>query len=84
VVFEENDYWPLPWYLRSFEKINWLTSPEDITTAPDIVICSADLADGLSKRLYDIQTSGSRSLYIKLFEEKQYRPGKAFSVYLKQ
>ncbi len=84
VVFEENDYWPLPWYLRSFENVNWLTNSEDITTAPDIVICSADLANGVSKSLYDIQSPGSRSLYIKLFEEKQYRPGKAFSVYLKQ
>jgi len=27
------DYWPLPWYLRSFEKIGyWPTPPEDLGT----------------------------------------------------
>jgi uncharacterized protein (TIGR03663 family) len=49
VIGEE--YWPLPWYLRSVERVGyWTTPPENCDGA--IVIASATQADAVRQRLH--------------------------------
>jgi len=45
------EYWPIPWYLRGFEKNvgYWSSPPADSDAA--LVIASADLADAVRERL---------------------------------
>jgi hypothetical protein len=40
VMAREDDYWPLPWYLRSFPKTGWWSAIPEDPFAP-IMICSA-------------------------------------------
>jgi uncharacterized protein (TIGR03663 family) len=38
VMAPEDDYWPLPWYLRRFTQIGWWAKPPEDLYAPIIVI----------------------------------------------
>jgi uncharacterized protein (TIGR03663 family) len=42
VMAREGDYWPLPWYLRSFNQVGWWDSLQTDPFAP-VMIVSADL-----------------------------------------
>lgn len=45
------DYWPLPWYLRAFEKTGyWSEPPPDIATFP-LVFATPDAADAVGRAL---------------------------------
>ncbi|MEY4386571.1 MAG: hypothetical protein RLY20_1854 [Verrucomicrobiota bacterium] len=49
VVTTCGDCWPLPWYLRKFERTGWWSQPPEDLSAP-IVIASADLKLPLDER----------------------------------
>jgi predicted membrane-bound mannosyltransferase len=75
VVCEENDYWPLPWYLRSFANTGWYERPNEITRAADVVIASGKTEPALLKRLYELPEPGKKNLYVPLFDNIiQLRP----------
>jgi predicted membrane-bound mannosyltransferase len=40
VVVPENDYWPLPWYLRRFKNVGWYDRVPDDPFAPIIILDS--------------------------------------------
>jgi len=45
------DYWPLPWYLRAFEKVGyWSDPPSDLATYP-LVLAMPEAADAVSQTL---------------------------------
>lgn len=47
------DYWPLPWYLRSFEKTGyWSEPPQDLAAMP-LVFTMPDAAEAVSSLLAD-------------------------------
>ncbi|HEX2974039.1 MAG TPA: flippase activity-associated protein Agl23 [Tepidisphaeraceae bacterium] len=56
------DIWPLPWYMRRFEKVGyWAEVPEDVD-AP-VVICSREQEEAVAKRLkgkYQVDYFGLR------------------------
>ncbi len=76
VIVPGADYWPLPWYLRSFNNVGWWNKvDEDVPSAP-IIIVSPDLENRLIRKLYELPPPGERSLYIPLFDSyKELRPG---------
>jgi hypothetical protein len=49
VIAKDGDYWPLPWYLRRFEKVGWYEKVPDDPFAP-IVIFSKSLDARLDER----------------------------------
>jgi uncharacterized protein (TIGR03663 family) len=56
------DYWPLPWYLRSFENTGyWAKSPDDLTTFP-LVFAAPDAADSVAGTLAGTHTLVPRGL----------------------
>jgi predicted membrane-bound mannosyltransferase len=76
VVCRNSDYWPLPWYLRSFENIGWCSDVNEIRPPAPVVIASAALEDELKARLYDLTPAGEKNLYVPLFDNPvELRPG---------
>jgi uncharacterized protein (TIGR03663 family) len=68
VVCPGGDYWPLPWYLRSFKNVGYYSDVNDINTPAPVVIASAGLQDRLIARLFDIAPAGQKNLYVPLFD----------------
>ncbi|MHC4125213.1 MAG: flippase activity-associated protein Agl23 [Planctomycetota bacterium] len=68
VVCEAGDYWPLPWYLRSFPNMGWYERPNEITRAADVVIASGKTEPALLRRLYELPEPGKKNLYVPLFD----------------
>jgi len=57
-----SDYWPLPWYLRDFEKIGyWKTPPDELDSLP-IVFAMPDLESVVTNRLATSHTALPRGL----------------------
>jgi len=77
VMAEGGDYWPLPWYLRSFESTGWYADvPGDIrAAAAPIIIASPRFEGSLRKAL------GQRELALGLFG---LRPGVFLQLHVEQ
>jgi len=78
VICPEDDYWPLPWYLRSFSKISWSNHViRDADSAP-LIVASPDVEGALTEKLYKRTPVGKRQMYLYLFDQPYYvwlRPG---------
>jgi predicted membrane-bound mannosyltransferase len=56
VIAAEDDYWPLPWYLRQFNQSRigyWSKPPENVDAPMVIAGTSQGVADGVEARLRD-------------------------------
>ena len=70
VVCPGGDYWPLPWYLRSFKNVSYYNDVNEIRLpTPPVVIASADCQERLISRLYEISPAGQKNLYVPLFDK---------------
>jgi uncharacterized protein (TIGR03663 family) len=49
VIASDDDYWPLPWYLRNLKQIGWMNQLPADPYAP-VMIVSADLRAGLDEK----------------------------------
>ena len=68
VICPDDDYWPLPWYLRRFDNIRWQNKVEpDVPIAP-LIIASASVESGLVNKLYEVPPPGKKHLYVPLFD----------------
>jgi uncharacterized protein (TIGR03663 family) len=56
IIATEDDYWPLPWYLRRLEHVSFRKSFDDGHGSPDaaIVVISTDLEEGFESRRQDV------------------------------
>jgi predicted membrane-bound mannosyltransferase len=76
VVCPAGDYWPLPWYLRSFENVGWWNDVNEITGPAPVVIAASDFEGRLIDRLFEVSPPGKKNLYVPLFETyTELRPG---------
>lgn len=67
VICPEDDYWPLPWYLRSFPNVGWWNRVNFSQPAAQVIIASPSVESELLKKLYEWPPPGERSLYLPLF-----------------
>jgi len=75
-VISNENYWPLPWYLRKFKHVGWFSEVNEAYFPATITIASPSLEDEVIDALYRIQPIGARQLYAPLFQEcLQIRPG---------
>ena len=72
VIAPENDYWPLPWYLRQFKHIGWYDKMPADPFAPMVIV-----AANLDARLDD---KSERKWIMAGMTE--LRPGKFFELYV--
>ena len=76
VICSEDDYWPLPWYLRGFGNVGWWNAVDMNAPAAPIIIASPNFEGQLVKKLYEAPPPGQRHLYVPLFDSPaQLRPG---------
>ncbi len=69
VVCPDGDYWPLPWYLRSFKNVGYYNDVNEIRTPAPVIIASAGFQERLIGRLFDISPAGEKNLYVPLFDK---------------
>ncbi len=54
VIAHDDDYWPLPWYLREFSRVGyWNKVPDDLGKDAAVVIVSARIQPEVESRLHD-------------------------------
>ena len=91
VVCPENDYWPLPWYLRSFNNVGYHSSADKAFTPVPIVIVAGETLDGqidklesqVTEYLYSQPPSGQKNLYVPLLSDyTEIRPLVEVRVYV--
>jgi uncharacterized protein (TIGR03663 family) len=76
VICLDDDYWPLPWYLRSFPNVGWWNKVNFNQPAAEVIIASPSVESELLKKLYEWPPPGEKDLYIPLFRfPKELRPG---------
>ncbi len=85
VICSQNDYWPLPWYLRSFNNVGWWDKVDYKIPAAPVIIATADLEQDILKLLYEVPPPGKRDLYVPLFDRDMYlRPNIKLQGFVKQ
>jgi uncharacterized protein (TIGR03663 family) len=85
VICPENDYWPLPWYLRAFTNVGWWSHVDDRSPAAPIILAAPVFEDALMIRFYALPEPGKKYLYLPLFREKlQIRPGVELRGYVRK
>ncbi|MHC4132395.1 MAG: flippase activity-associated protein Agl23 [Planctomycetota bacterium] len=76
VIFPDHDYWPLPWYLRDFNKVAYQNKIDPSLPSAPVIIASPKIHNELIRKLYELPPPGNKNLYIPLFPEHvQLRPG---------
>jgi uncharacterized protein (TIGR03663 family) len=70
VIAPEGDYWPLPWYLRKFDRVGWWNQLPEAPFAP-VMVVSAKLHANLDEKKTHVM--------IRYFE---LRPGSFFELYV--
>jgi len=71
IVAPGNDYWPLPWYLRSFKLGCYSSIPEPNEIGP-LILVSSSLEGALAHRLYVEMPPEKRRMYMYLFDSPYY------------
>jgi len=71
IVAPGNDYWPLPWYLRSFKTGCYSSVPEPNEIGP-LILISSSLEATLAHRLYQEMPPERRRMYMYLFDAPYY------------
>jgi uncharacterized protein (TIGR03663 family) len=65
---DEGDYWPFPWYLRSFPNVGYWNSVTDRVVSASVIIAQPCVEQELLKKLYDLPP-GQKKLYVPLFDK---------------
>lgn len=68
VICPAGDYWPLPWYLRSFPNIGWWNNVDENIPAAPLIIASPSVVPALMRKLYELPSPGKKNLYVPLFD----------------
>lgn len=68
VITPGDDYWPLPWYLRSMPNVGWWNEVENQVPSAPIILASPAVEKQLLEKFYSFPPPGKRSLYVPLFD----------------
>jgi len=85
IIIPDNEYWPLPWYLRDYKNTAWWDHVEYDQPAAPLIIVAASVENELVKKLYELPPPGQRYLYLSLFNHyRELRPGQELRTYLRK
>jgi len=65
VICPDHDYWPIPWYLRSFAHVGWFAGVPD-GPAARLIITQPEMEPALARKSYEEPPPGQRYLYVPL------------------
>ncbi len=69
IISPQDDYWPLPWYLRDFPNIGWWNHVDTLALAAPMILASPKVERDLIHKLYEMPPPGERELYVPLFDD---------------
>jgi len=76
IIAKDDDYWPLPWYLRDVKNIAWNNHVNSNIYKFQIIISTPDFEEDIIEKLYSLPPAGEKNLYIPLFNKyTELRPG---------
>jgi uncharacterized protein (TIGR03663 family) len=85
VICSENDYWPLPWYMRDFNYVGWWNKVDFESPLAPLIVVSPDLIEPLVRKMYTLPEPGEKYLYVPLFEGgAELRPGIKINAYVRK
>jgi uncharacterized protein (TIGR03663 family) len=85
VIAPNNDYWPLPWYFRCYNRVGWWDHISDEESPASVIILAADEEPALINWLYEKPPPGQRNLYLPLFDDYiELRPLIEYRGYIKK
>jgi len=85
VIAAGDDYWPLPWYLRSFSKVGYWNHPDPSVCDVPLILAQARHEQELLNLLYSVPPAGQRHLYLPLFDKACWlRPGVEWRGYIRK
>jgi uncharacterized protein (TIGR03663 family) len=68
VICPGKDYWPLPWYLRSFPNVGYWTEVDNVNPPAVVIIASPAVQPALMKKLNVFSPPAKRNPYVSLFD----------------
>ncbi|MEE9165988.1 MAG: flippase activity-associated protein Agl23 [Candidatus Neomarinimicrobiota bacterium] len=84
VIWPGDDYWPLPWYLRSFSNVGWWNTVDESAPNAPLIIASPEVETDLVSKLYGSAGPGEVHLYVPLFDSYiELRPGVELRGYIR-
>jgi uncharacterized protein (TIGR03663 family) len=73
VICPEHDYWPLPWYLRSYTSVAWRTEVAFKEPSASLIIASDSVEPDLQKKIFDDSIPfEQRQMYMYMIEKDPY------------
>ncbi len=69
VIAEGDDYWPIPWYLRTFTNVGYWSQVDASACTASIILANARHEPELLNVLYSAPEPGQQNLYMPLFED---------------
>lgn len=73
VICPGHDYWPLPWYLRSYTSVAWRTEVDFKEPSASLIIASDSVVPDLQKKIFDDSIPfEQRHMYMYLIEKDPY------------
>ncbi len=72
VICPNNDFWPFPWFLRSFSRVEWRDKVDDNIPLAPLIIASDKVEQALTDKLYSQTPLEKRQMYMFLFDEPYY------------
>jgi thiamine biosynthesis lipoprotein len=85
VIAADDDYWPLPWYLRGLTQVGYWNYVDESANTASIIIANTEHETQLQEILYSGSAPGMRHLYIPLFEnDLNLRPGVSWRGYIRK
>lgn len=69
VLCPEDDYWPLPWYLRAFKNVEWMSDVGQLYFPAPLVIAAAQFEGDLFARMDEFAPPGQKHPYAAFFDK---------------
>ncbi len=85
VVCPDDDYWPLPWYLRGYPNVGYWSDVSFETPPAPLIVAKPETENRLLQKLYTVPKPGQRYLYVPLFGQRiELRAGVEIRAYIKK
>ncbi|MDZ7371438.1 MAG: TIGR03663 family protein [candidate division KSB1 bacterium] len=85
IICPNDDYWPLPWYLRRFRRVGYFSAVNFDLPAARLIIAKPEVENDLLKKLYELPPPGQQYLYLPFFAHPLWlRDGVEIGLYVRK
>ncbi len=85
VIAAGDDYWPLPWYLRTCTQVGYWSNVDSSAYTASVILANAQHEQEILKVLYSEPQPGQRNLYMPLYKEYlELRPDVEWRAYIRK